>query len=158
MASFLRAFITLEEVGAGYGVRPGSVAETYAGISRQHSSTWEGWEILDKVNNTLKLCVVIKKVLDTLVFEYYKTIWDTVEGTSIESQRVATSLLQIAVALGTPKAITVIQKTVRIPDTGMMDFWTITKLNAIDEEWLLVELAARYERHRLILTARYSQD
>ena len=79
------------------------------------------------------------------------------EGTSIESQRVATSLLQIAVALGTPKAITVIQKTVRVPDTGMMDFWTITKLNAIDEEWLLIELAARYERHRLILTARYSQ-
>ena len=158
MASFLQAFITLEEVGAGYGVRPGSVAETYAGISRQHSYTWEGWEILDKVNNKLELCIVIKKVLDALVFDHYKAIWDTMEGTSIESQRVATSLLQIAVALGTPKAITVIQKTVRIPDTGMMDFWTITKLNAIDEEWLLVELAARYERHRLILTARYSQD
>ena len=85
--------------------------ETYQGISRVFHPTWSGWNFIDEQKKSGGIKWQIKfPQLEREVREFYKAVfWEPLALQTVNDQAVANSIMDLAVNLGAPKAITAIQ-------------------------------------------------
>lgn len=109
MADFKTAYHLSNNFEGGYvydNVDRGG--ETYKGISRVHNQFFKGWEIIDnykeqtddiaQLNHLLNEDDKLQKLICNL---YKKLYWDTINGDTIISQKIANKLYDIAINQGT---------------------------------------------------------
>lgn len=140
MADFKKAWVITSKNEGGYINDPSdSGGETYCGISRKFFPQWQGWGYIDKYK-PLKNNEIIKndsfisntnEGIEDLVTTFYKNqFWDKVFGDKIINQEVANELFDSSVNMGIHEAVILTQKSLDIPNTGIMDNSTLNTLNS----------------------------
>ena len=104
--------------------------ETYKGVARNFFPRWAGWKIVDS-KKPLKHNQVIKdKMLDDLVYMFYKTeFWDVLGADKIEDQTIANTLYDFGVNAGYGRSIKNLQQTLKLPITGKINNELINAIN-----------------------------
>ena len=107
---------------------------TYKGIAETANPHWKGWIIINKfVNNkNFPKCLESNVELQNLVNELYNdNYWHEICGDKLVNQSKANDLFDTAVNFGPKAAIKMIQQSVMVKSTGIMDNITIEKLNTL---------------------------
>lgn len=134
MANFLTAHPKVHKNEGFYGDdQDDSGGETLWGIARKMNPQWEGWTIVDKHREEKGFPGILKNntTLIKLKESFYKReFWNKLRGDEILDQAIATELYDSAVNIGVKPAIKMLQKTLALIQTGVMDDATIEKLNA----------------------------
>jgi hypothetical protein len=133
MARFdLAAKIVLKGEG-GYNKGFTGSGETYKGLDRNHTATWAGWKIIDRIKNKRKDQIFPNPELDSLVKQFYKTkMWDVIRGDKIQDQQLANMLFDfyfhkplVAITAANKAAIETYPGTLQVNDRKLT-------LNVID--------------------------
>lgn len=99
--------------------------ETYLGISRKHNPTWKGWAFVDKLkkkyytNKELTNALKNNNSVNKYAKELYKTkYWDVMNLDSINSQKIAHQMFDIAVNSGISNSVKIMEEVLLLPVTG----------------------------------------
>lgn len=154
MATFDAALPFVLDNEGFYSNDPGdSGGETWRGISRNNFPNWDGWAIVDAHRNDPDFpeCLKDIPVLADKVSKFYLTnFWNPIQGNKIQSQPVATRVLDAAVNDGVSEGVRQIQRAAKVMDDGRVGPQTIGAINACTPDYLL----ARFRAQRAIF---YSQ-
>lgn len=156
MAEFLEAIkTTLKHEGGYANVKGDRGGETYRGISRVFHPEWAGWAIIDKLKPIKHNAIVSNTDLESNVRSfYYKKYWQPIKGDLIDSQRIATFLLDYYIHSGV-RAIKRLQSIVGVSQDGIIGNKTIAAINTMNEDILF----KAYKNERIaFLTALSKQD
>jgi lysozyme family protein len=111
-----------------------SGGRTYKGIAETANPHWSGWIIINQHLNDKNFpqCLEQNIELQNLVEKLYTTnYWSEICGDKLINQLKANDLFDTAVNFGTNTAIKMIQESVAVKSTGIMDIITINKLNQL---------------------------
>jgi len=117
MANFADALAAVYEFEGGYANDPDDYGgETYRGISRRYQPTWPGWDTIDRLKDRFAEGFVVHLDSDERLQEQVRTLykerfWNKLWGDQIECDAVAAEMLDIAVNLGTSRAVRFLQKS-----------------------------------------------
>jgi len=115
MANFLKAFdITMGHEGTYAKDPDDSGGETYKGISRRFNPQWEGWKMIDDVQNHPKFPRILKDLpqLQKAVKSFYKSYyWDINKLDEISSQAIAEEIFDTGVNMGRSRAAKFLQES-----------------------------------------------
>lgn len=87
--------------------------ETYKGIARRSNADWLGWARIDqyKVDPAFPQMLDGDTVLHDMVLALYRAkYWDAIRGDAIKSQDIAAELLDMAIHLGSRRAVLFLQR------------------------------------------------
>lgn len=119
MADFKQAYdITMSHEG-GYVNDPNDVGgETYKGIARKYHPNWKGWVIIDSeriFTSSFPNRLSVKDNLQVFVCNLYRQLyWDIFDGDNMPNQVIANQLFDIAVNMGTYRAVKFLQSGLNI--------------------------------------------
>lgn len=103
MADFQQAYeLTIKHEGGWVNDPDDKGGETYRGIARNYHPTWEGWEIIDQIQEKEKGDVFPEADKQTGDF-YRRFYWDRILGDKINSQDVANQVFDWTVNSGSAK-------------------------------------------------------
>lgn len=101
----------LKHEGGYSNVSGDSGGETYRGISRNNFPNWEGWSIVDQYKPLKDEQLIPNEELDSKISKFYKVnFWDALKLDSVKSQEVATKIFDMAVNMGTHRAVILVQQ------------------------------------------------
>lgn len=133
MADFLKAYSITAKNEGGYANDPADRGgETWKGVARKAHPNWPGWRIVDSYRNRLGFPKSLygDALLQRMVHSLYKTsYWDIIRGDEIKDQAAANMIYDSAVNIGTRPAIKLAQRSLALPETGIMNNTTLNKLN-----------------------------
>ena len=118
MANFdqaLRTLLVTEGKYSNDSVDAGG--ETYCGIARRYHPYWPGWELIDvhRSDPSFPDCLDQEKRLVIRIRAFYKhQYWDSFWGDDVSSQALAERMLDIAVNMGTMKAVGYLQRALNV--------------------------------------------
>jgi len=102
---------------------------TYAGITYKNYPGWDGWP---RVFAAKPVHNEVLPDLASSVKQFYKTeFWDKVRGDEIGDQEFANDLFDMAVNAGIKAAVRIAQKSVGVPESGIVCNLTLNKINGI---------------------------
>lgn len=110
-----------------------SGGETIYGIARKKNLGWRGWEIVDLSRDEPNFpdCLRYNSRLQEFRRIFYRQkIWNVIQGDHINSQAKANDIYDMAVNSGCSTSIKIAQRTLKMPETGIMDDPTLKRLNA----------------------------
>lgn len=146
MADLKISLKKLLDIEKGYSNHPDDTGgETYAGISRNNHPNWDGWKIIDAIQDKKKIAEhpeVAKKVNQFYELEY----WNKIMGNFVNNQDLADEMLDCCVNMGIKIGITFIQRAINAindPDIEVdskMGDNTMQKLNSLSPKALLALL------------------
>lgn len=118
MAEFNPAFSKTMRIEGGYVNDPDDPgAETYMGISRRYHPDWSGWDLID----AYKASDLFPGILDEdrglrhkVEIVYRRRYWDIIGLEDVESQEIAEQLFDMAVNLGTNRAVKFLQRGLNV--------------------------------------------
>lgn len=114
MANFDSAILRPLANEGGYVDNPADPGgETYKGIARRSNSDWEGWARIDqyKADPAWPSMLGGDTTLHKMVLERYRLkYWLVINGSMIKSQDIADELLDMAIHLGTRRAVIFLQR------------------------------------------------
>lgn len=133
MANFKTAHSRVKVFEGGYANNPKDTGgETYKGVSRKANPRWAGWSIVDsyKSKSGFPKNLDSDTKLQNLVLDIYKKqYWDAIWGDKIKVQKVANDLYDMAVNAGVGRAIKLMQRTLKLSETGKMTTDLLNKIN-----------------------------
>ena len=144
MADFSVAYsITMAHEGAYSDHTSDTGKATYAGISRRHHPTWNGWVIIDKYKRLPNFPKNLEgnQALQEQVFSFYKkNFWDVNKLDQINHQEIANEVFDTGVNMGYRVAAEFLQKAYnllsknetyykKIPVDGAIGGQTLSAIN-----------------------------
>lgn len=133
MANFDKAWAVTAKNEGGYANDPNdNGGETYSGIARNYWPNWLGWHWLDAwkvVHGRPKDNQTFSEMANDVISFYKEHFWDKVMGDKIINQDVATEIFDSSVNMGIREAVILTQRTLSLPETGIMDILTLNSLN-----------------------------
>lgn len=147
MSSLDVALVTVLKHEGGWCNTPGDTGgETYVGISRKNWPKWEGWKDVDAAKPLKNEEIIANPELHQKVVKFYKdNFWEAIQLNKIESQKVATKVMDMAVNMGSYRAITLLQEAldtcgISVNEDGKMGPVTYMAVNKCDENTLVQAL------------------
>lgn len=151
MAQFELAYPTIQKHEGGYANNHSDRGgETYAGISRRNWPGWEGWKLIDIAKGKPNFPANLKTVpeLPGMVAGFYQhCFWLPNRYGELDSQPIATWMLDRSVNCGDRTANKMLQRALGIPDDGIIGPQTIVHSNAADPTELREKLHAEAETY-----------
>lgn len=143
MPHFEIAYDLTKRHEGGYSKLPSDRGgETYAGISRRHHPEWEGWAVIDGIQNKKQGQFFSRYGIQPLVIAFYhREFWLKMRGDGIVSQSVANFVFDWFVHSGIAGLVEV-QRTLGIKPDGIFGPITIAKLNGLNDLVLVGKLIA----------------
>lgn len=145
--NYLQALQVLLKNEGGYSnVKGDDGLETYEGISRKYYPNWRGWELIDQKKPLKQGEVIDDQALQGQVGLFYKnSFWLPLMLNRVISSDIATKTLDMAVNLGTYRAIKILQDTLNsmgntLTEDGKMGQITLDKINSSDSNTLHTKL------------------
>ncbi len=133
MADFKIAYDITAKNEGGYANDPADRGgETWKGVARKAHPNWPGWNIVDSYKGkvgfiqNLKASVSLQQMVEQL---YRSSYWDVIRGDEIKDQSAANMIYDSAVNIGTRPAIKLAQRSLALPESGIMNNTTLNKLN-----------------------------
>lgn len=111
-----------------------SGGRTYKGIAEASNKDWKGWTIIDKhlKDKDFPNCLEpITELQDLVEDRYRKNYWNPFFGDKLNNQNIANNLFDTSVNFGPGTAIKMMQQSIKLKSTGIMDEITLNKLNSI---------------------------
>jgi lysozyme family protein len=138
MADFDEAFELMMSNEGGHkltSIKGDRGGQTYAGISRVAWPYWSGWKFID--NGDLDN----EKLLEFVKQFYKENFWFIIKGDEIKLQKIANSIFDFAVNVGSKTAIRKAQETVFISADGVVEKSTLEKWNLSDSKFFCAVFA-----------------
>lgn len=174
---FNDAFVLISNDEGGYANNSDDHGgETYAGISRKFNPSWDGWITIDAMKNiygvkddlfekSLTTAGIKSKVMDF----YKKSYWDLLHCADIESKEISLKLFDMAVNLGIPRAVNILQTALNsmshplgyeIAIDGIIGSITVKLINEVCiKEWeLLLNLITIQQGNLYIMLAKNNKN
>jgi len=131
----------------GYANNPkDSGGETYKGISRKYFPKWNGWNVVDSLNDKNQY----NKLLEDSVIEFYReNFYNPINIEDVNSIAIQFQILDTAINMGRITTVKLLQTVIGVTADGIVGNQTLNAINMLDEEKLLL-------RFKLAKVARYA--
>lgn len=108
----------------------------YKGIHRKFFPKFAGFEMIDSGS-------IDTYILEDLAYQFYNSyFYIKLKCNYIASQYIADLLFLFSIANGKKKAVSKLQRVLKLPITGTMDFNTLSKLDSVEQNKLFLHLYA----------------
>jgi len=137
---FSPVFEIIESLEGYYVNNPNDFGkETYAGITKRDNPNWEGWKFIkqEKKKGKIKWNKHFPE-LDSLVKEHYRYLWQKEPFEQINDSELRAFVFDFRIH--SSYSITLIQRSLQIKKTGILDSLTVAKLNSLNSVTALENL------------------